>query len=239
MWLKMTTNYSPNFSLPKRSKNQIKFIILHYTGMKKETLAIKKLCNSNSKVSAHYFIKNNGKLLNFVPDLYEAWHAGKSSWKTYKFLNKYSIGVEINNTGHNHGYRKFKKKQISTLNKLLRYLIKKYNINYKNILGHSDIAPDRKKDPGEKFPWKELARKKLCFWHDLKEKKIEKFRNLKLTPKEEHKFILYLHKIGYKKINRNNRLSVIKNFQRRFRQNLINGKIDKECLLISKSLIKS
>ena len=72
MWPKMITNYSPNFSLPKRSKNKIKFIILHYTGMKKESLAIKRLCNPDSKVSAHYFIKKNGKILNFVPDLYEA-----------------------------------------------------------------------------------------------------------------------------------------------------------------------
>ena len=193
----MTTNYSPNFSLPKRSKNQIKFIILHYTGMKKETLAIKKLCNSNSKVSAHYFIKNNGKLLNFVPDLYEAWHAGKSSWKTYKFLNKYSIGVEINNTGHNHGYRKFKKKQIFTLNKLLRYLIEKYNINYKNILGHSDIAPDRKKDPGEKFPWKYLAKKKIGIWHSLDESKLLKSRGLKINKLEKKIYINNLIKIGY------------------------------------------
>ena len=109
MWPKTTTTYSPNFSLPKRSKNQIKFIILHYTGMRKESSAIKKLCNLNSKVSAHYFIKNNGQILNLVPDLYKAWHAGNSQWKTFKSINKYSIGIEINNPGHNYGYKKFKK----------------------------------------------------------------------------------------------------------------------------------
>ena len=239
MWPKMITNYSPNFSLPKRSKNKIKFIILHYTGMKKESLAIKRLCNPDSKVSAHYFIKNNGKILNFVPDLYEAWHAGKSSWKKFQSLNKYSIGIEINNPGHDHGYKKFKKKQMLTLNKLLKKLVKKYNIKYHNILGHSDIAPDRKKDPGEKFPWKDLSKKKLCFWHSLNEKSIKKFRNLQLNSKEEEKFIKNLFQIGYKKFNKKNKTLIIKNFQRKFRQKLINGKIDKECLLISENLLKS
>ena len=102
MWLKITTNYSPNFSPQKRKKKNIKFIILHYTGMKKETLAIDKLCNPSSKVSAHYFIKKNGKILNLIPDLYEAWHAGKSRWKRFKSINRYSIGIEIHNSGHDH-----------------------------------------------------------------------------------------------------------------------------------------
>ena len=86
--------------------------------MKSQSKAIERLCDSSSKVSAHYFIKDNGKLLNLVPDLYEAWHAGKSSWKNFKSLNKYSIGIEINNPGHDHGYSKFKKRQLSTLKKL-------------------------------------------------------------------------------------------------------------------------
>ena len=127
--------------------------------MRKENDAIKRLCSLNSKVSAHYFIRNNGKILNLVPDLFEAWHAGKSRWGKYSMLNKFSIGVEIQNPGHDHGYKKFNNNQISSLKKLLKYLTKKYKINKKNILGHSDIAPNRKKDPGEKFPWKELAKK--------------------------------------------------------------------------------
>ena len=107
MWLKITNNYSPNFSLPKRSKKKIKFIILHYTGMKKETLAIKRLCDLKAKVSSHYFIKKNGKILQLVPDLYEAWHAGKSSWKKHNHLNKSSIGIEIHNSGHDNFYENF------------------------------------------------------------------------------------------------------------------------------------
>ena len=155
---KFIKNYSPNFSIPERHKKKIKFIIIHYTGMKKESKAIEKLCNEKSKVSAHYFIKKNGELINLVPDLYEAWHAGKSGWKNFKFLNKTSIGVEIQNQGHDLKYEKFSSKQIITVKKLLKKLIKKYKINLNDILGHSDIAPERKKDPGEKFPWRKLAK---------------------------------------------------------------------------------
>ena len=85
-----TLNYSPNFDLKKRTPNKIKFIIFHYTGMQKENKAIKQLTSEDSKVSSHYFITNNGKILTLVPDLYIAWHAGISSWKNYKFINKYS-----------------------------------------------------------------------------------------------------------------------------------------------------
>ena len=95
--LNLTEYYSINFDLPKRNKKIIKFIIIHYTGMRNENKAIQRLCDSNSKVSSHYFIKNNGDVLNLVPDLYTAWHAGNSYWKQYKSLNKYSIGIEINN----------------------------------------------------------------------------------------------------------------------------------------------
>ena len=111
----LTRNYSINFDLPKRKKNLIKFIVLHYTGMNSESEAIKRLCDPSSKVSSHYFIKNNGDLLNLVPDLYNAWHAGKSSWKKFKSLNRYSIGIEINNPGHEFRYKKYSSKQILSL----------------------------------------------------------------------------------------------------------------------------
>ena len=169
--LKMATSYSPNFNLPKRVKNRIKFIIIHYTGMKKESAAIKRLQDPKSKVSSHYLIKRNGEIINLVPDLFEAWHAGASSWKHFKSLNKNSIGIEITNPGHQHGYIRFSKKQIFSLQKLLNILVKRYKIKKKYILGHSDISPGRKKDPGEKFPWEMLAKNKLSFWHNLDQKK--------------------------------------------------------------------
>ena len=240
MWLKIIRNYSPNFSLPKRSKNQIKFIIIHYTGMKKESLAIKKLCDIDSKVSSHYFIKKNGEVLILVPDQYEAWHAGKSNWKKFKSLNKFSIGIEIQNTGHEFFYENYRVKQIQSLKGLLKKLIKKYKIKYNNILGHSDISPNRKKDPGEKFPWKNLSKLKLAQWHNLNEKKLKKYRLIKLSLKDENKFLKNLYKIGYNKIKSSklidNKRFLAKSFQRRFRQNLVNGIIDKECLIISRDL---
>ena len=133
---KMTFNYSPNFDLKKRAKSEIKYLIFHYTGMKRENDAINRLTSFNSKVSSHYFIKKNGEILTLVPDLYVAWHAGKSSWKNDKNLNKSSLGIEISNPGHDHEYKKFTKKQIESLIKLSRKLIKNYSIQSKNILNH-------------------------------------------------------------------------------------------------------
>ena len=232
--LNLTKQYSINFSLPKRNSKIIKFIIIHYTGMKKESNAIKRLCNNDSKVSAHYFIKKNGDILNLVPDLFEAWHAGKSKWGNYNSLNRYSIGVEIHNPGHQYGYTKFNFNQIKSLKKLLQYLIRKYKISTKNILGHSDIAPDRKKDPGEKFPWKELAKKDLCNWHSLNVKTIKQYRKKKISIKDEHIFKKNIKKFGY---SGSYNKYIVKAFQRKFRQDLIDGKIDKECFVISKNLL--
>ena len=236
--LNLTKYHSINFDLPKRSKKKIIFVILHYTGMRKETRAIERLCDLKSKVSSHYFVKNNGKILNLIPDLYTAWHAGDSKWKKFKSLNNYSIGIEISNPGHDHGYKKFSSKQILSIIKLLRFLIGKYKIKKQNILGHSDIAPNRKKDPGEKFPWSRLAKKNLCKWHNLCEDKIRENRNLKLKINDEKAFFNNLYKIGYPITkNKNEKINLTKAFQRRFRQSLINGKIDQECLLISENLL--
>ena len=124
---------------------------------------------------------------------------------------------------------------------MLKYLQKKYGIKSYNILGHSDIAPDRKKDPGEKFPWKRLANKNLCKWHNLSNDKIKKQRNLKVSPSEKKIFFRNLKKIGYSKLgkikNKSYEINITKAFQRKFRQNLINGRIDQECLIISKKLV--
>ena len=244
MSIKTTLNYSPNFDFKKRSFKQIKFIIFHYTGMKKESEAIKRLTDIQSQVSCHYLIKKNGEIITMVPESYIAWHAGKSSWANYRSLNKSSIGIEITNPGHGFKYKKFTKKQISSLLKLSRFLIKKYKINFKNILGHSDIAPERKKDPGEKFPWQYFSQNKVGLWHTLKKKYLIKNRQIKTTKADKDLFINNLFKIGYQKIfssnlGKNKCLNyIIKAFQRRYRQNLIDGKIDQECLIISQNLIK-
>ena len=242
--MNLILNYSPNFQTPKRNKKQIKFIIFHYTGMKKYSDAITRLTNIKSKVSCHYLIKENGEIIMMVPDLYIAWHAGKSRWKNNDLLNKNSIGIEICNPGHEFNYKKFSNKQILSLIKLSNFLIKKYKIKSKNILGHSDIAPDRKKDPGEKFPWEYLAKRKIGIWHGLDIKTLKKFRKKKLSKIDQNLFLENIFKIGYskktsKKLNKNKyNIMIIKAFQRRFRQSLVNGKSDQECLLISQNFLK-
>ena len=129
--------------------------------------------------------------MHLVPNLYVAWHAGISSWKNEKNLNSKSIGIEISNPGHNYGYKNFNKRQIKSIIKLSRFLKKKYNIKKENFLGHSDIAPLRKKDPGEKFPWQLLNKKKISLWHNLNEKKCNKLRKIKITNDKDFYKLLF------------------------------------------------
>ena len=240
--MRITANYSPNFNIKKRKPKDIKFIIFHYTGMRKETDAINKLVGFKSKVSSHYLIKNNGEILKLVPDLYIAWHAGISHWQNYRSINKNSIGIEISNSGHEYKYSKFNEKQIKSLIKISKLLVKKYKIKSQFILGHSDISPDRKKDPGEKFPWKHLSKRKIGIWHNLSQNKLLKEREKKIKDTDKNIFIKNLYKIGYSKNlkSKNNKyLKILTTaFQRRFRQELINGIADKECLIISKNIAK-
>ena len=197
MGIKTLINYSPNFSTYRRTKKNIKYLIYHYTGMKSESKAINRLTDVKSEVSCHYFIKRNGSIISMVPETYEAWHAGKSIWKSDKSLNKKSIGVEIANKGHQYGYQNYSKKQIFSLIRLSKYLKKKYNIKKSNILGHSDIAFERKIDPGEKFPWEFLSKYNIGIWHKIKKIKLEKIRNLRISNIEEKYFFKFLSKIGY------------------------------------------
>ena len=147
---KMTLNYSPNFDLKKRNKKKIKYLIYHYTGMKNDKLAIRKLTSFNSNVSCHYYITKSGKLIQMVPDLYIAWHAGESSYKGIMDCNDYSIGIELEGSDDDY----FTDKQYETLIQTTKSIIKNYaQINKEKIVGHSDISPGRKTDPGNKFEW--------------------------------------------------------------------------------------
>ena len=239
--MKISNFYSPNFNGKKRSENLIKIIVIHYTGMQSERESIIRLCNPKFKVSSHFLINQNGKVYRLVQDSRIAWHAGKSCWGKYKNLNKNSIGIELVNKGHRFGYTNYKKKQISSLIKICKSLIKKYKIKKKNVIGHSDIAPLRKIDPGEKFPWKLMADKKIGIWHDCKSNFLKKYRNIKnLEKKDKIKFIKSLHKIGYCFFSKKKYFlaKIIKAFQRHYRKELINGHIDKECLIIAQNLLK-
>ena len=234
MPIKILKNYSPNFNKKKRLKKNIRFIIIHYTGMKNERNALNRLLKIQSMVSSHYLVKKNGNIVSLVPELYIAWHAGKSIWKGISSLNTSSIGIEITNPGHSFGYKNFTYKQINSTIILIKHLIKKYKINKKNILGHSDIAPERKKDPGEKFPWEFLAKKKIAVWHNFKQKNLNNLRRKKCNEIGKKQFFKNLTKIGY---SVKNSIKTTMAFQRRFRPQLIDGKIDRECLKISNNVI--
>ncbi len=139
-----------NYSFRKKNKI-VKYIIIHYTGMKNINLAYKKLSDNHSNVSTHYLISRNGIIFNLLCPKYKAWHAGKSKWRDNININECSLGIELENKGHKYGYTNFTNKQYTSLKKIIFFLKLNFYILDKNILFHSDIAPNRKEDPGEKF----------------------------------------------------------------------------------------
>ena len=230
--MKITTNISLNYSKKKRSFKDIKFIIIHYTGMQSEVAAVKRLKNLKSKVSCHYLINRKGKVIRMVDDTNIAWHAGKSRWKNFINLNKNSIGIELINKGHQFGYQAFSDQQIKSLISLCKILKKKFRIKKENFLGHSDIAPLRKSDPGEKFPWKKLRLHGLGKWYKKNN------RNLNVsTSKIESLFFKNLKKLGYNYFSVHKKSSndkkIIKSFQMHYLPNNVTGKIDQKTLKIS------
>ena len=239
--MKIYNFYSPNFNRKKRSNKSIKIVVIHYTGMQSERESIIRLCSPKTKVSSHFFINQNGKVYRFVQDNQIAWHAGKSCWGKYKNLNKNSIGIELVNKGHQFGYTNFKKNQLLSLIKICKIIVKKYKIKKRNIIGHSDIAPLRKIDPGEKFPWKQLSKKNIGIWHSSKSSLLRKYRRIKISSKKDKiKFVKNLKKIGYC-FSTNNKsffVKIVKAFQRHYRKEVINGFLDKECLIIAENLSK-
>ena len=238
--MKIHNYLSPNFDKKKRSNHSIKLIIIHYTGMQSERESLARLCKPKFKVSSHFLINRSGKIFRLVYDNKIAWHAGKSFWRRYKNLNENSIGIELVNKGHKFGYTNFKKKQLFSLIKICKHFIRQYKIKSQNILGHSDIAPLRKVDPGEKFPWRELANKNIGVWHNYRIKILKKFRKVKISYKLKKEFITNLKTIGYcfNSNKKRNFRKTIKAFQRHYRKELINGDIDKECLIIAKYISK-
>ena len=220
----------------KRNNKRISFLILHYTALPSVEDSIKHLCDKKNKVSCHYIISQNGNIYNLVSEKHRAWHAGQSTWLLEKDLNSASIGIELDFSNNNNN-NKFSKLLINSLISLLKYLKKKYKIDKKNILGHSDIAPLRKKDPGEKFPWKKLSEHNLGKWY----KKIRYNLDIK-TNRIEVLFFRNLKKIGYKYFsiqNRNTRdKKVVISFQQHYLPSNVTGNIDKKTLKISHFLTK-
>ena len=237
--MQIKRNPSLNYSKKIRQKKSIKFIIIHYTGMQSEIASIKRLKNRKAKVSCHYLISRKGEITQMVKENKVAWHAGKSKWKNFNNLNDSSIGIELVNKGHEFGYQNFSKNQIASLISLCKFLKKKYMIKKENFLGHSDIAPLRKLDPGEKFPWEKLNKFKLGRWYKDDKKK------LKLTNKKGLKNLFFknLYLIGYRYfhvfIRRKKDKLVVKSFQQHYLPNNVSGKIDKKTYKISQFLVNS
>ena len=155
---------SPNFDTRTAPPDMI---VLHYTGMPTGESALARMCDPEAKVSAHYMVEEDGRIFSLVPEERRAWHAGKSFWKGETNINAVSVGIEIVNPGHEFGYRAFPDAQIEALADLIADVRSRWTIPDARILGHSDVAPDRKEDPGELFPWKHLSELGHGLWTDV------------------------------------------------------------------------
>ncbi|TXC70807.1 N-acetylmuramoyl-L-alanine amidase [Sphingomonas ginsenosidivorax] len=214
---------SPNFDarlLP------ITMIVLHYTGMQAGASAIARLRDIEAKVSSHYLVDEDGTVVRMVDEAHRAWHAGRSHWREIDDVNSASIGIEIVNPGHEFGYRPFPAEQIAALLPLVAEIKDRYAITRGNVVGHSDVAPERKRDPGELFPWHELAKRRLALPRPT--------RNLMDPGWTEAGFCLALERFGY---DVTNRMAAIMAFQRRFRPEMVDGEIDAECRMILLALL--
>ncbi|MDB5694745.1 MAG: N-acetylmuramoyl-L-alanine amidase [Sphingomonas bacterium] len=204
----------------------ITMIVLHYTGMQSAAAALARLCDPAAKVSAHYLVDEDGTVQALVAEDRRAWHAGASHWRGLTDVNSASVGIEIVNPGHEFGYRPFPPAQIGAVVRLVAEIKDRHEVTRGNIVGHSDIAPARKRDPGELFPWGELARRRLALPRPTK--------NLMDPQWTEGGFLLALERFGY---DVTEPMAAIMAFQRRFRPELVDGEVDAECRMILLALL--
>jgi N-acetylmuramoyl-L-alanine amidase len=204
----------------------VSMIVLHYTGMENAAAAIDRLRDAQAGVSCHYLVDEDGQILRMVPEERRAWHAGRSYWRGHTGLNSCSIGIEIVNPGHEWGYQPYPDRQIDALIPLVADIKQRYAITRGDVVGHSDIAPTRRRDPGELFPWAKLARLRLALPRPT--------RNLMDPCWTEAGFLLALERFGY---DVSDPMAAIMAFQRRFRPELIDGEIDGECRCLLLALL--
>jgi len=215
--MKITQRPSPNFD-DRPDDVAIDMLVLHYTGMETGTAALDRLCNEESKVSSHYLVEEDGTIIQLVEDTKRAWHAGASYWSGRESLNAYSVGIEIVNPGHEWGYQDFPEVQMEAVKDLSVHLIKTHGIPQYNVVAHSDIAPDRKEDPGEKFDWKFMARNGVGIWpaaYDV------------MQAPDMREAMKALGIIGYKVGTNEQNFQAVRAFQRRYRGNQVDGNLDK------------
>jgi N-acetylmuramoyl-L-alanine amidase len=209
--MRMIETPSPNFG-DRRNGDTVSMLVIHYTGMRSAAESLTRLCDPAAEVSAHYLITEAGDVHHLVSEEKRAWHAGLSQWRGEKDVNSRSIGIELQNLGHEFGYQPFPTAQIDSLINLAKGILDRHNIPASGIVGHSDIAPDRKLDPGELFPWPALA-----------EADIGVFPKAGIDTQEHLDSLLT--RIGYDPMAEN-RISA---FQRRFRPDRIDGQPDMAC----------
>ena len=195
----------------------VTMVVLHYTEMECEA-ALTRLTDSAAKVSAHYFISEDGEVVRLVSEDKRAWHAGASYWRGHKDVNSASIGIELDHPGHALGYREFADAQIEALVPLLNDIVRRHDIPRANVVGHSDVSPARKTDPGELFPWDRLAEYRLCLPRPEKLALGDPFPN-------DGAFYLALERFGY---DITDGRKAVEAFQRRWRPERIDGVIDGE-----------
>jgi N-acetylmuramoyl-L-alanine amidase len=214
---------SPNFG---ERKLPVTMLVLHYTGMKDGPSAIDRLANPESGVSAHYVVAEDGQVVHMVREEQRAHHAGRSYWRGVTDVNSASIGIEIVNPGHEWGYRPFPQEQMSALIPLVAEIVRTYSIEPRNVVGHSDVAPARKEDPGELFDWASLAKLGLA---------VPRPRKSLIDPGwSDAAFLLALGRYGY---GIDDGRAAVVAFQRRFRPENIDGIVDGESRAILWSLL--
>jgi len=215
-WLVHREVPSPNWNERKLPDGQgVSMVVLHYTGMQTAAEALERMCDPAAEVSAHYMIDEDGTVTRLVDEEKRAWHAGRSRWRGVTDINSASIGIEMVNPGHEWGYRPFSDEQMEALVPLLAAIVKRHNVPRANVVGHSDIAPARKADPGELFDWDLLARLRLA----LPKPKL----SMRLLYDNEGAFFLALERFGYDITDPE---AAVRAFERRWRPHRITGQVD-------------
>ena len=215
---------SPNHE-PRPEGALVDMLVLHYTGMKTGAEALERLCDPAAKVSAHYLIAENGDVHSLVAEDRRAWHAGVACWRGHADVNSRSIGIELVNPGHEFGYRPFPEDQMAALVDLARDIVARHRIPAINVVGHSDVAPERKTDPGELFDWGRLAQAGIGVW-PFQHGGHGDWPPAKAGPET---FRAKLDRIGYC-VDGTELATVLTAFQRRFRPARIDGAMDEETL---------
>lgn len=223
--LKIRERRSPN-QIDRPQPGRIDMLVLHYTGMESAQAALDRLCDPAARVSAHWLVEEDGTLWRLVPESRCAFHAGRSFWAGESALNRVSIGIEIANPGHEWGYRPFPPPQMAALEALCRAVLARHPVPPDRILAHSDIAPDRKTDPGELFDWPRLATAGIGIWPPFSPLAARR-RGEEIDAREEAAAFGDLAAIGYA-LPPGNERPALQAFQRRFRPALCDGRLDGE-----------